>query len=224
MILIPVILVILVGAAYLFGKTFISLVWIYFVIAAGSAALLVLLFFIGMLDLGSDGVIGDGGVGDGVGDGGAVGGESVGVHHDGGGSHASSLMFISPSGFLIITSLFGSFGIISYYAFSFLAPSIRDFFSIISAAALSLVSYIYVVKTVFKFLKTTSMTKSYTYYEGKEAEVLYDIPEDGFGKINIKTEDKYEQLLAKSEDGSRIPAGTIVRVKKYTGSFAIVER
>ncbi|MFN3478443.1 MAG: NfeD family protein, partial [bacterium] len=67
-------------------------------------------------------------------------------------------------------------------------------------------------------------TKSYTYYEGKEAEVLYDIPEDGLGKINIKTEDKYEQLLAKSEDGSRIPAGTIVRIKKYTGGFAVVER
>lgn len=218
MILIPIILMILIGAAYLFGKSFISLVWIYFVVAVGSAALLILLFFIGFLDLGGDGVVGEGAV-----NGGAIGSDSLGVHN-GGYSPGDSLIFVSPSGFLIITSLFGSFGIISYYAFSFLSPSVRDFFSIIFAAIFSVVSYIYVVRIVFRFLKTTSMTRSYTYYEGKEAEVLYDIPEDGFGKINIKTEDKYEQLLAKSEDGSKIPAGTIVRIKKYTGSFAIVEK
>ena len=49
-------------------------------------------------------------------------------------------------------------------------------------------------------------------------------PEDGFGKINVNTGDKIEQLLAKSQDGSRIKSGEIVRIKKHMGTFVIVEK
>ncbi len=220
MILAPIILIILVAMSYFVFKFFTNILWIYFFIAVGSFLGLLFLLFLGMIDLGfSDGTVthGDGVADSGVGTDGAVdGGASTG--------NSFSLFFISPSSFLIISSLFGSFGIIFYNSLFFISSNVRDFLSIILASVLSPLVYGYVIRILFRFLKTTSMVKSMNYYEGKEAEVLYDIPSEGFGKINVKTEDKFEQILAKSEDGSQIPAGSIVRIKKYTGTFAIVEK
>lgn len=235
MFFIPIVLAILIGVIYLLGKSFISLGWIYFIIAALSTGLLILLLMIGFLDTGmQDGGLHDSGIqGEGV-NGGVIhdtGGQAdIGatlstVNHEGTFAHNHSSPFIiSPTGFLIVTALFGAFGTISYYLFSFLPSGARDFLSIISATVFSIASYIYVISSVLKFLKTYSVIKSHSYYEGKEAEVLYEIPENGFGKVNIKIEDRYEQLLAKSEDGSRIAAGSVVRIKKYVGGHVIVER
>ncbi|MCS6955194.1 MAG: NfeD family protein [Candidatus Calescibacterium sp.] len=220
MFFIPFILLIaIVGLSYFLSNSPNSLIWTYLIISVGSSLLLFVLLFVGMI--GFDG-------GGGHSDVGSADGGDVGAHH----VDASAAdpaggpppFILSPSTFLIISALFGAFGIITFNLLSFLPAKVRDFSSIILSAVLSGTTYIYVIRMILKFLKTYSMVKTTYYYEGKEAEVLYDIPEDGFGKINIRTDDKMEQLLAKSEDGSPIPAGTVVKVKKHMGTFVIVER
>ncbi|MEN3015060.1 MAG: NfeD family protein [bacterium] len=213
-IIIPLLLLILVIVSYFIPGVTFNLLWVYLVIALGATGLLIFLFFLGMLDLGGDGDV-----------------HSVAdhhsVHHDtSGADHGGGLpLFVtSPSAVLILSALFGGFGLISHSILFFLPSRVKDLVSIFVSTFLSLFIYAYVVKVVLSFLKTSSIVKSGSYYEGKEAEVLYDIPEDGFGKVNVKTEDKIEQLLAKSEDGSRIPAGQIVRIKKHMGTFVIVEK
>ncbi|MCS7243209.1 MAG: NfeD family protein [Candidatus Calescibacterium sp.] len=219
-----ILLIVIVGLSYFLSNSPNSLIWTYLIISVGSSLLLFVLLFVGMI--GFDG-------GGGHGDVGSADGGDVGAHHadvstgDTGVADATGgppPFILSPSTFLIISALFGAFGIITFNLLSFLPVKVRDFSSIILSAILSGTTYIYVIRMILKFLKTYSMVKTTYYYEGKEAEVLYDIPEDGFGKINIRTDDKMEQLLAKSEDGSPIPAGTIVRVKKHMGTFVIVEK
>ncbi|MCS7165321.1 MAG: NfeD family protein [Candidatus Calescibacterium sp.] len=236
MIFIPIVIligIILIAYFFLGGESRQNiLIWIYLIISLGSAGLLFLLLVVGLFDLGGDG----GGIHHGSGGDGGV------IHHDSGGdvagigggdtavhnavSHDSGAppLILSPSAFLIISALYGSFGVVTLSILSFLPEKIRDFSSIILSALLAGLTYAYVIRILFKFLRTTSMVKTTSYYEGKEAEVLYDIPYDGFGKINVRTEDKMEQLLAKSEDGSYIPAGSIVRIKKHMGTFVIVEK
>lgn len=220
MIIIPIILIILVFLAYFLPVGGLSIVWIYLIMTIGSLIILLILFFIGLIDLGDHGSIGvadhSGGVD--IGDGG------TGVSHGGDSGSGLPLFLVTPSSFLIMSTLFGAFGIITHTFLYFLPKNIREFSSIILSAFLASLTYISVIRFLLSFLKTTTMVKSTSFYEGKEAEVLYDIPEDGFGKINVNTGDKIEQLLAKSQDGSRIKSGEIVRIKKHMGTFVIVEK
>lgn len=219
--LIPLILVVIILLSYFSTNSSSSLLWMYLIMALGSSGLLLFLVLIGMIDLGGgDSLVNhDASVGHdvSVADGGVVDANVADVS-------AGKAFIISPSSFLINTALFGAFGIITFYLFSFLPSKVRDFSSIFISAILSGLTYIYVLKFLFNFLKTYSMVKSTSYFEGKEAEVLYDIPEDGFGKINVRSDDKFDQFLAKSEDGIPIPAGSIVRIKKHMGTFVIVEK
>jgi len=203
--MLPILIIIALGSFIATSLSNVSIVWIYLGLAVGFSTLLLLISFTGLLDF--------------------SGGDA---HHDGAtiadaGSHdGSNLFIITPATFLTVGALFGSYGLITFFSLGFVP--FRDYLSIILSALLTGFTYFYIIKILFTLLKPSGLVKSNIFLEGKEAEVFYDIPENGFGKINVKIDDKYEQLLARSADGSSISAGSIVKIKKSFGNYVIVEK
>jgi len=205
--MLPIIIIIALGLLLTNTLSSVSIVWLYLGLAVGFSSLLLILTMFGFFDFGNggsdahhiDAASGDGG-------------------HDGG-----NVLVITPMTFLTVGALFGAYGLITVFMFSFLNKT-GEYLSIVSSALLTGLTYFYLIKTIFSFLRTSGLVKSNVFLEGKEAEVYNDIPENGFGKITVKIDDKYEYFLARSEDGSAISAGSIVRIKKNFGNYVIVEK
>jgi len=195
-------------AATAFSK--VSLIVLYLSISLGFTGLLMVLMFLGVLDLG------DSGGHDVASDGALV--ASEGGHHD-----ASNLFMFSPFTFLTAGALFGAYGLITLPLFNVFPINLRDYLSILTSLFLTAFSYIVIVRNLIKILKPTSMSKSKFVFEGKEGDVIEAISENGVGKVAIKIDSETHYLYVRTEDGRPIPIGRRVRIKRIVGDYGYVE-
>ncbi len=196
---IPIILLLGLGglAAIAFFK--ISLILFYLSISLGFTGLLMILMFLGFLDLGDSG------------------GQDV--ASDG----ASSLFMFSPFTFLTAGALFGAYGLITLPLFNVFPANLRDYLSILTSLFLTAFSYIVIVRNLIKILKPTSISKAKFVFEGKEGDVIEAISENGVGKVAIKIDSETHYLYVRTEDGRPIPIGRRVRIKRIVGDYGYVE-
>ena len=208
--MIPILILLGLGsvAATAFSK--VSLIVLYLSISLGFTGLLMILMFLGVLDLG------DSGGHDVASDGTLVTGE--GGHHD-----ASNLFMFSPFTFLTAGALFGAYGLITLPLFNVFPANLRDYLSILTSLFLTAFSYIVIVRNLIKILKSTSMSKSKFVFEGKEGDVIEAISENGVGKVAIKIDSETHYLYVRTEDGRPIPIGKRVRIKRIVGDYGYVE-
>jgi len=207
---IPILILLGLGsvAATAFSK--VSLIVLYLSISLGFTGLLMVLMFLGVLDLG------DSGGHDVASDGALV--ASEGGHHD-----ASNLFMFSPFTFLTAGALFGAYGLITLPLFNVFPANLRDYLSILTSLFLTAFSYIVIVRNLIKILKPTSMSKSKFVFEGKEGDVIEAISENGVGKVAIKIDSETHYLYVRTEDGRPIPVGRRVRIKRIVGDYGYVE-
>ena len=208
--MIPILILLGLGsvAATAFSK--VSLIVLYLSISLGFTGLLMVLMFLGVLDLG------DSGGHDVASDGALV--ASEGGHHD-----ASNLFMFSPFTFLTAGALFGAYGLITLPLFNVFPANLRDYLSILTSLFLTAFSYIVIVRNLIKILKPTSMSKSKFVFEGKEGDVIEAISENGVGKVAIKIDSETHYLYVRTEDGRPIPVGRRVRIKRIVGDYGYVE-
>ena len=196
----PIILILLgLGsvAATAFSK--ISLIVLYLSISLGFTGLLMVLMFLGVLDLGDSG------------------------GHDVASDGASNLFMFSPFTFLTAWALFGAYGLITLPLFNVFSANLRDYLSILTSLFLTAFSYIVIVRNLIKILKSTSISKSKFVFEGKEGDVIEAISENGVGKVAIKIDSETHYLYVRTEDGRPIPIGKRVRIKRIVGDYGYVE-
>lgn len=140
------------------------------------------------------------------------------LHYD-----SSNLFMVSPMTILTSGAIFGSYGLITLPLLNFLPPNLRDYSSILVSLFLTGFSYLFIVRSLFKFLRTTSMSKSKYIFEGKEGDVIEAISENGVGKIAIRIDNETHYLYVRTEDGRPVPIGRRVRVKRIVGDYGYVE-
>jgi membrane-bound ClpP family serine protease len=59
---------------------------------------------------------------------------------------------------------------------------------------------------------------------GRRAQVTVNIPADSVGEVLVTSADSTRHMIARSRDGSPIPAGVTVRIVETMGSMVLVER
>lgn len=212
--MIPILILLGLGsvAAAAFYK--ISLIAIYLGLAIGFTSLLIILMFFGFIDFG-DQASGDA---SGVHDPTVVHDATVGAHADG-----ANLFMVSPLTFLSSGALFGAYGLITLPLLNFLPPNFREYPSILISLFLTAFSYLFIIRTLIRFLKPTSIAKSKFFFEGKEGDIIEAISENGVGKVAIRIDNEVHYMYVRTEDGRPIPVGRRVRIKRIVGDYGYVE-
>ncbi len=210
--MIPILILLGLGSAAAAAFSKISLIVIYLSLAIGFTSLLMFLLFFGFIDLGDHASADAAGVHDST------------VMHDGGANlDTASLFMVSPLTFLSSGALFGAYGLITLPIFDFLPTNIKDYTSILMSLILTAFSYLFVIRTLFRLLKSTSISKSKFFFEGKEGDIVEAISENGIGKVAIRIDNEVHYIYVRTEDGRPIPVGRRVRIKRIAGDYGYVE-
>ncbi len=114
---------------------------------------------------------------------------------------------------------FGATGMITqYYDWG---PALSALTSAISALFLAAVAW-WLLNAVNR--QTASTDTVVSSLRGRIGEVTVTIPDGSVGEVLISSVSGTRQMIARSVDGSRIPAGTTVRVVETHGPVLLVER
>ena len=219
--MIPILILLGLGSLGATALSKVSLIIIYLSLTLGFTSLLIFLMLLGVFDFGhlvgagdniADSTVSDATLADSS-------------HIDASASHdgISGLFIVSPFTFLSVGALFGAFGLITISTLNFLPPNIRDYLSIFVSLFLTFFSYFFIVRSLIRFLKPSSLAKSKMVFEGKEADIIEAISENGVGKAAIKIDNEVHYIYVRTEDGRPISIGKRVRIKKVIGDYGYVE-
>lgn len=163
--------------------------------------------------------------GDGADAGGGAAGHDAGGHGDvqAGGEITGAVHFspFSPISLATFITGFGGIGIIGLYAFHF-----SGVISALVAAPLALgLSFgAYVLFYRFFIMNQASSVVTMDLLPGRSAEVVTPIGADVPGEIAYVAKGSRQTAMAKTADGTAIPRGSLVVIRRIVGQIAIVEK